>query len=243
MKKMIRKTLIKICWIALISTVCSCAAVAQTSSEMSDFWHHGWNAARQITDQNETRISVGINKPPSALVTQNNRAQFDLGFAFIRSAFYASASDQNTDFSDRAILELAKLSARFDAQPEIQIALDKILKNVVRGQGTADERWRAVIAIAELHGTQLAVEPKWYYQAGIVLTRLHLSNLKRNQEDIRKELQNLEILSKIAPNSAPSELLGMISSLTSVALPINLTNSEFLTIDDVVGNILGLIYA
>lgn len=112
---------------------------------------------------------------------------------------------------------------------------------VLRGDGTSDERWQIVMEAADAHGETLQREAKWFYQTGITLTRLHLANFERNEQMMRAELQKLAALSKIAPSSAPSEMLEMINNLTKIADRSAFTNSDYLAVDNEVGKIRELV--
>ena len=225
MNKFIRHALTGILWLTLLTN----AAIAQINRPNFPL--------QKIKNEVETGININHTITRRSLVSRTGRLSFNLGAAFIRAAYYASVSDQDAESAERAMVELAKLSARFDAQPTVQNALDKALKMVTHGQGTAHERWQIVALAGDLQSRELGAESLWFYQTGAAVTRLRVENVARNENSVRAELQNLENLFKVASDFVPIGVLQLMNSIVDLAETKAFTNSQYLVIDQRLGEL------
>lgn len=224
----------------LAATIFSATAQAQIQESPTLFFDKLWLFGKPLDSADKTRISKGNITLRRGGISHANRGNFDLGSAFVRAAYYSANCNQSKETENQAILELVRLSARLDGQTE-STELDAAVKMVARGQGTKAERWSAVSEISDRYSSKLAGEQRWYFQLAGNLMRLTLANYQKNETSIRLELQNLSVLSKIAPETVHAEIIKNITELTVLTANGKFTESETLAIDNHVGKLMEFI--
>lgn len=174
-------------------------------------------------------------------ITPANVESFDLGFSFVRVMYFASIAQEDPEANTYAIVELVYLIDRFDGKPEA-VALQNVLKALVRGNGSGGVFWNRIEAIAKGYSAKLKGEQKWYFDSGNTLTRLSLATYLGDAAMLKKELQNLQALTKIAPKTIPTEILQPMASLAKYAAQGEIGEAEFLAIDETIGGVMDNVF-
>lgn len=198
------------------------------------------STVRQCLQRDEIpkiRRSPGGKDAGSQLDT-SYRDSFDLGFAFVRAMYFASLSGEEKEANDKAIVELVYLMDRLEHKPDEVVALRHALRMVVRGSGAGSDRWEAVQSAIRLHAGALRGELQWYFNSGISVARLFIATYLNDAVGIRNELQNLQTLARIAPQSLPRNVLASMQRLLGYFDQTTFTENDRAAVIQVVENIL-----
>lgn len=166
------------------------------------------------------------------------RDSFDLGFAFVRAMYFASLSGEEKEANDKAIVELIYLMDRLEHKPDEVVALRHALRMVVRGSGAGSDRGEAVQSAIRLHAGALRGELQWYFNSGVSVSRLFIATYLNDALGIRNELQNLQTLARIAPQSLPRNVLASMQRLLGYFDQTTFTENDRAAVIQVVENIL-----
>ncbi|MGH9902228.1 MAG: hypothetical protein ACRD68_10520, partial [Pyrinomonadaceae bacterium] len=173
------------------------------------------SSARQIFEREgmlkTRRGPTGLYSAPRPAAADTE--SFDLGFAFVSAMCLASRSHEDAATNAKAIVELAYLIERLESRPEEAAALQKVLRMVVRGSGTGMQRGETVQRVMKSYGDGLKGEAQWYFNSGVTVSRLFLATYLNDGDGMRIELQNLQLLTKIAPQNVPRDVLAPMQSL------------------------------
>lgn len=222
--------------IGFISTAYAQAVSAQTVKR-AETRNFSKNPAANIAQILNRRA-----KNRGAIVSAEDRAQFDLGYAFVRAMYYASAADNDKEARNSAIVELVYLIERLEGQPEAA-RLQKVLKSIVRQTGFGAERWNEIEQISFVYNAKIKENERWFFDFGMTMTRLVLATYFHDCDKIAKGLQKLQLLAKIAPKNLPAELIEPIKSLETYAAQNSFDDKEFMTIDNAVGGLMQTVLA
>jgi hypothetical protein len=156
----------------------------------------------------------------------SSRSSFDLGFAFVRAMYFAGLSDVDGEAHNKAILELVSLIERVEDHPEQVSQLQQVLKMVTRNSGTGEERWIAMLRVIKSYSVVLKTEPQWYFDSGVTISMLCVATYLDDSEAIKYELQNLQALTRIAPQNVPRNVLVPMQSLLRYCYQATFTEAD-----------------
>lgn len=214
-----------------------------TAARPPFFLRRVWHSTHQVDNPDTVRIAIGRQLKVRSVVSAGNRGSFDFGYGFVKAAYFAGVAHEDAEAGNMAIVELVKLADRLENQPELAADLNKALKMVVRGSGSGDERSAIVEKAADIYSARAQGENKFYLDLGLTLTRLTLANYERDGEKIKKELQNLQNLINIAPQSVSGELMTPLKNLSTLAALSNYKESQYFEIDKLTGDVMTLVFA
>ena len=142
-------------------------------------------------------------------ISEDNIDGFDLGFALVRTQYFVSEEAEDAEFTEAAGWELYFLSERLVDAPEFE-QLDVVIGMYLDGTGTREERWDAVQEIIDSYSQRAEGERKWYFDAGITLTKISLFSYLEDEERLRIEQDNLIVLVEEMPESVPTDVADLM---------------------------------
>ena len=150
--------------------------------------------------------------PAGEAISEENYNSFDQGFAMVRALYFVSEEAEDGEFTEAAGYELYYLSEALAGTPEEEM-LDEVIGMYLDGTGTREERWEAIEAIIASVSERGEGEPKWYFDAGVTLTKLSLFSYLEDEDSLQAELLNMEELVAEMPENVPAEMAGIMTEI------------------------------
>ena len=231
-KQIVNKMLVTVALAALTAG----AALAQKPNKQNKPAFEPRKESKQVLQSKSLVAKAG-----DAAITPANVDSFEHGYDFVRAAYFSGAIEEMEE-NGMAIVELAYLIDALEGQPEAA-QLQKVLKQVLRYEGTQDERFQAVEQAANSYVARQKGEAAWYFKTGYAMTRLSLALYLGDNADVQKQLQAVKTLSETAPNTVSTEVLNPMKTLAKYAPKGIYTNDEMVAMDDTVNGILETVLA
>jgi hypothetical protein len=167
-------------------------------------------------------------------ISEENYKQFDLGFALVRAGYFSQVAVDDEEFNSDAIVELVYLADRLEGQPEAA-KLEAVLKMVVRGTGTAEQRWDAVGEVVKSYSARQQPGARWFFDSGVTLTKVSLYSYLEDQPNLQAELKTLQQLIAKTPQGVPAEVTKPMREVAQYAAQQALTSDDYEKIAETAG--------
>lgn len=222
MKNTVRRITFKV--LALVALATVSAAAAQAGQNYNTPLGKGLIAP--------STLAHTLAAPGGPEVSEEDAQIFDRGLAGVRAMYYAEAAAEDPEFAPYAVLELVYLADQFEGQPE-EKELQKILKMVVRGTGTGQERWNGIENVLRSHSNRLKGTQKWYFATGVSLNKVSLFSYLEDATRLQAELRNLKQIVDSTPEGIPSSVLTPMREIAQFAAQPAYGAEDYMTIGEV----------
>lgn len=142
-------------------------------------------------------------------ISAENIDRFDLGYALVRAQYFVSEEAEDAEFAEVAGAELYLLSERTVEDPEFEL-LDVVIGMYLDGTGTRKERWDAMQEVIDAYSAREDGETKWYFDAGVTLTKISLFSYLEDEEQLHAAQDNLIVLVQEMPESVPADVADLM---------------------------------
>ena len=142
-------------------------------------------------------------------ISAENIDRFDLGFALVRAQYFVSEEAEDAEFSEIAGEELYFLAERTVEDPEFE-QLDVVIAMYLDGTGTREERWDAIQEVIDAYSAREEGDSKWFFDAGVTLTKISLFSYLEDEEQLQAEQDNLIVLVEEMPESLPTDVADLM---------------------------------
>ena len=149
-------------------------------------------------------------------ISDENYNSFDQGYSLVRALYFVSEEADNPDFMEVAGEELYYLSESLADTPEAD-QLDEVIGMYLDATGSREERWEAIEGIIASISERSEGEQKWYFDAGVTLTKLSLFSYLEDEEQLQAELDNMTSLVAEMPENVPAEMAGIMTDIAELA--------------------------
>ncbi len=158
------------------------------------------------------RAAARVLRAAGAVSDENYRG-FDQGFSLVRALYFVSEEAENHGYARAAGRQLRRLSESLAGTPEAA-RLEEVTEMYLAKKGSREERWRAIEGIIASVSERSEGERKWYFDAGVTLTKLSLFSFLQDEARLRDELDNTAGLVARMPEGVPAE---MAAAMTDIA--------------------------
>lgn len=247
MKNQVTNIMNKLFAVIAITMILTAAAFAQMPNVETKSREQ---IAEMLRQQMKTETGVERRQASKVAVLQkgvtvtrlSNQENFNLGKDFVMAMFDAEGVEDYEDATDYTILDLVYLIDRLEGQPEA-VQLQKTLKSVVRGTGTAIQIRKEIELVSKAYLNRQKVDQKWYVNAGATTMNLSISTYFGEDAAIKKGLAELQALIKIAPNGTAREVLEPMNVLAKFVTKTAYTEEDYVAIFEVIGEVMDAVSA
>ena len=187
----------------------------------------------------ESAVTRRAMMPGVSAVNQNT---YQIGKDFAMAIEDSKTMKDDNESFNFAIVDLVYLIDELEGQAEAA-QLQAILKGVVRGTKDLTKVSSEVAAISNTYLARQTVEQKWYFNVGTAQMNLMLAGWSKDAVATAKNLKDLQMLTKAAPQGTSKLILEAISGLSKYATLNPFTVADYGDMIDDAKIITTLVYA
>jgi hypothetical protein len=175
-------------------------------------------------------------------VSAVNQTSYQIGKDFAMAIDDSKTMKDDGESFNYTIVDLVYLVDELEGQSEA-VQLQAILKGVVRGTKDLTKVSGEISTISNMYFARLSGEQKWFYNVGTAQMNLMIAGYSKDAAATAKNLKDLQLLIKSAPQGTSKLVLEAINGLSKYATLNPFTVADYGDMIDDAKLITTLVYA